>query len=482
MRIQVSRNQFIHGTVWKVIETFMSVGVSFVVSLLLARLLTPNDFGVIALSNVFINFSEILLQSAFSAPLIQKENIDDVDYTSVLTFSLLISLVLYFIVFAFAPAFSSLYNQERITGVLRVISLSFIFQAFGSVRTAIVSRQMRFKMLSIYTVIASVLSGIAGIVFAMLGYGVWALVIQKLFYQVVLNVVLFIAIKWKPTFKGLSFGRVKELLSFGSKVLGSSFVSYISDSSISLITGKYYSVSALGYSSKGVQYPCDLSIFSFQAVATTLFPTLASYQDNKNLQKQIMRKVVSVVAYVLFPMMIGLFVVSKSFIIFLLTEKWLLSVPFMKIACVYYCATPLMLINVQLFHSIGNGRARLLFETVKLILTLGVIFVGVFLLDLSLQTIFIIRTGIEILIALMSIVGLKKAINYTVKEYLFDLLAPMLQTVIMILAVTYIGSILSVSITVVLIIQIFTGIVVYLLLSILIKPNGFLEIKKVLFV
>lgn len=480
MRKQVTKGQFINGTIWKLIETVMSVGVTFIVSLILARLLSANDFGVIALTNVFINFSEILLQSAFSAPLIQKEKIDDVDYTSVLVFSMIMAAVLYGVVFVISPTFARIYDQEILTKVLRVISLIFVFQAFGSVRTAIISRQMKFKTLSLCTIISSVLSGAIGIAMAVMGFGVWALVAQKLLYQAILNIVLFIVIKWKPTFEGISFKRVTGLLSFGSKVLASSFVSYVSDSSVSIITGKQYSVTALGYSSKGTQYPCDLSIFSFQAVATALFPTLASYQNDRHSQKMIMRKVVSVVAFLLFPMMIGLMAVSERFIIFLLTEKWIMSVPYMKAACIYYCATPLMLINIQLYHSVGNGDARLKYESVKLFLTLATLIIGAYILKISLQMVFAIRAAIEVLIAAVSVVGLKNEIGYSYNEYIQDLTKPLVQTVLMAVSVMLVGRYVDLSNTMVLFLQVLAGMIIYVVLSAIWKPVGYTELLKII--
>lgn len=480
MRQKISKKQFVNGTIWKIIETLMSFGVTFIVSLILARLLSPNDFGVIALTGVFINFSEIILQSAFSAPLIQKEKVDNADYTSVLIFSLMIAGLLYCIVFVTAPLFSSVYQQDILKPVLRVIAVIFAFQALGSVRIAIISRQMKFKTLSLCTVAAAISSGVFGVLLAVLGFGVWALVAQKILYQAVLNIVLFAVIKWKPSLEGISFARVKELLSFGSRVLASSIVSYVSDSSVSLITGKVYSVSALGYSSKGMQYPCDLSISTFQAVSTALFPTLASYQTSREMQKQIMRKVIGVVAFLLFPMMAGLFVVAKPFILFLLTEKWIESVPFMQAACVYYCATPLMLINVQLYHSVGNGSVRVRLEMIKLICTAGTLLIGAVLLGISLESVFIIRACIEVIIAALSVIGLKKTIDYSYGEYIQDLKMPAILTVCMSIIVGLIGMLLNMPNNTELAIQVTAGIFVYTILSMIFKPNGYSDLLIIL--
>lgn len=480
MRSRVSKTQFINGTIWKLVETVMTVGTTFILSIILARLLDAEDFGIIALANVVINFSEIILQGAFSAPLIHKNNVDDTDYTSVLIFSIISAIALYIVVFLTAPVFADVYGSEPLTLILRVISIIFVFQAVGSVRIAIISRDMKFKTLSICTIVASILSGSIGIALAMLHYGVWALVVQKISYQAILNIVLFSVINWKPKITGASFERVKELLSFGSRVLGSSILSYISDSSINIVTGKAYSVSALGYSSKGVQYPCDVSIFSFQAVATSLLPTLSSYQTDKESQKRIMRKVVSVVSYILFPMMLGMFAISKQLIVFLLTDKWLGSVPFMQIACIYYCATPIMLINIQLYHSRGNGKVRLYIEIVKLVCTLSCLYIGIGVLNCRLETIFVFRTIIEITIAILSIIGLKNAIDYSMLEYLNDLKTPLIISVIMAIVVAYIGKYFVLKNYMVLIIQVFIGILIYVFMSFLMKPKGYIELLLII--
>ena len=480
MSEHVLRNKFVNGTMWKMIETIASVAITFIVSLILARLLDNEVFGIIALTNVFINFSEIILQSAFTTPLIQKKDTDNGDYSSVFVFSLTLALLLYVAIFALSPAIANYYEAPILSPVLRVISVMFIFQAFGSVRTAIISRNMQFKTLSKCTVASSILSGALGILAAYLGLGIWALVIQKVSNLFFLNLFLLISIKWVPAFSQIRFSKVKELLGFGVKVFASSLLSFFSDSSISLVTGKAYSFTDLGNCSYGTKYPCDASIFTFQSIASTLLPTLSTCQDDLPRMKEILRKVLQVVGYALFPMMLGLFSVSDRLTIFLLTEKWSGAIVFMRLACLYYIATPLLLLNVQLFHALGNGTIRIRLETIKFIATVALLVFGVFIFKQSLVFVIAVRSAIEMTLALLSIIAMKKSIGYSIKEYFRDLAFPIVTSLIMTAAVMLVGKILPFGNTLVLVIQIVLGAMIYGAATLVIKPRGFVLIKELL--
>lgn len=222
---EITKASAAKNSIWKLLESFLSKGVSMLVSIVLARILLPDDYGIIAFTSVFINLSDTLIQAGFSTALIRKEKVDEKDYSTVLGISIIMAFFLYIVIFLSAPIISNFYNEPLLVNVLRVIALSLFFQAFASVRTAIVSREMKFRVLFICSMVSNVLSGIVGIAIAYLGFGVWALVIQQLAQQLILTVSLFIAVKMKVKFK-IYKESAKELVPFSIKVLTSSLLSF----------------------------------------------------------------------------------------------------------------------------------------------------------------------------------------------------------------------------------------------------------------
>ena len=251
----------------------------------------PEDYGVIALTTVFTTLSDLLIDGGFSTALIRKEKIEESDYSCVLSISFSIAFVLYTCLFFSAPHISNYYNKPILTAVLRVISLTLFLQAFTSVRTAVVNRNLQFKLLSFCNATGSLISGIIGIIAAYLGLGVWALVIQRLLQVLISNILLFakVKLKIKPFF---DLPKIKELASFSIGVVSSSILNYVGGSLYSIVIGKRYSVAELGYYEKGGQLPMQASLYTFGAMSSVLLPTIASYQNDVEKVKHIIRRIV----------------------------------------------------------------------------------------------------------------------------------------------------------------------------------------------
>ena len=253
----ISKKQFAAGTFWKVVEQFSAKGVSFIVSLIIMRKLGAEEYGLIGLTAIFTNFSDMLIDAGFTTALIRKEKVDEYDYSSVLLMSMLIAAVLYTGIFIGSPYFAAYYSKPELKSVLRVICLMLFIQAFSSTRNANIARNMQFKFLFRCNLTASIISGIIGIVLAYSGFGVWALVVQQLAQTGISTILLFLRIRWDFKFK-IDFQRIKSLAAFGLGVVGSSFINYLASSVSSLIIGKRFSVTELGYSDKGGQFPMQL--------------------------------------------------------------------------------------------------------------------------------------------------------------------------------------------------------------------------------
>ncbi len=478
----VSKEQFAKGTVWKLLERFSARGISLVISVVLSRLLSPNDYGLIALTTVFTNLSEILIDAGFGTALIRKKEVDDDDYSCVFTISCLISVVLYFFLFFTAPLIANYYNKLELTSILRVISLVLFIQAFASTRNAYVNRNMKFKLLMKCNTVAAIISGGLGIVLAYLGMGVWSLIVQRLLQQIIITMLLFICVKWKPSFK-FNVSKFKELFGFSAGVIGASLVNYVENCVNSLVIGKHYSVDDLGYMDKATILPEQISLNTFGAMTNVLLPTVSSYQSDLERLKSVIRKVVRYTSYALFPIMLGLLVVSKEAIVVLFTEKWLPSVPLMCFICIYYIATPLMLIDVQIFFGLGHSNKRLKTEIYRMCFLLISVISCCFIFKLDIKFLAMMNAIAVTLGTLVTHIEVKKLIGYTFLERFNDSIKSLLSALIMcgfVMIVRFSLSSISLPISLLLIIEIFIGVISYIMLSILTKNDVFLEVINII--
>lgn len=459
--MMVDRHQFAVNSFWKILEQFSAKGISMLVSIVLARILLPSDYGLIALTTVFTNLSDILIDAGFSTALIRKEKVDDYDYSAVFSVSLLMAVVLYTILFFIAPYVADYYTTSDLTLVLRVVGLTFFLQSVTAVRTGIVNRNMQFRLLFVCHTTASIVSGVVGIAAAYSGFGVWALVLQRLMQQMVLATMLFIKVKWKISWK-FDRLRIKQMLPFSMGIVGSSLLNYFGGTIYGVAIGKKYSVTDLGYYDKGNQLPMQFALYTFGAMSNVLLPTISSLQSDLERVTHIVRKVVRMTSLLIMPLMIGMVLVSKEMIVLLFTDKWLLSVPIMQCGCLYYLATPYMLINVQIFFALGKSNLRVKTEIIRLtMLATGLALFG-FVLNYSMNILALVGALIAVVMALVTYYEVRKLIDYKLHEVLLDLWKPVTASIIMgcvIFAIEMVHPIASNIISI--LVKVSIGIVVY---------------------
>lgn len=426
----VTKRQFVSNAVWKICEQFSSKGVSMLVSVVLARILLPDDYGLLALTAIFTNFSEILIDGGFGTALIRRETIDEKDCGSVFVLNLAIAFLLYIIVFFFAPYVSFSYGKPELTPVLRVTTLSFFLQAFSSVRTALITRKMMFRQLFYCNTFASILSGVAGITAAYAGAGVWALVIQRLIQQG--TSVLFLSFLMRGGVKpGFDMQRVREMWAFGMGVLGSSLLNYIGGNIYNAVVGKKYSVAELGYSDKGSQLPMQMSLYTFGAMSGTLLPALSSCQNSREQMRHLVRRVIGMTGFFIMPMMAGMIFVSRELILLLFTDKWLPAVPLMQAACIYYLATPYMLVDVQVFFSTGRSDLRVKTELLRIFMMISSIIFWGYGLHCSIAVLAWMNSIIAVIMAVLTHIQTDKLISYPPGDFVRDIWKPVVGTLIM---------------------------------------------------
>ena len=479
--MEINKKQFAMNSLWKILEQFSAKGISMIVSIVLARLLLPSDYGLIALTGVFTGLSDILIDGGFSTALIRKEKVDEYDYSAVFSVSSSMSIFLYSILFFIAPFVADYYGEPQLTLVLRVVGLTFFIQAFTAVRNGIVNRNMQFKLLFYCNSTASMISGVMGIVAACMGFGVWALVVQQLSQQLILTIILFIKVKWKINWK-FDFIRIKEMLKFSIGVVGSSLLNYLGGNIYSIVISKKYSVTDLGYYNKGEQLPMQFSLYTFGAMSNVLLPTISSCQCYIERVKNIIRKVIVMTSFLIMPLMAGLALTSKEVICILFTAKWMESVPIVPCMCLYYLATPYMLINVQIFFALGHSELRVKTEIIRLSLMAAGLGIFGFELGCSMTQLALVSGIIAVMVAFITYLEARKLIGYSTREVIKDMVKPALCTIVMAIAVFAISYLVPDGYGVMLpfIVKVITGAAVYAIASIICKSEGLLEILSLI--
>ncbi|MBE5777391.1 MAG: lipopolysaccharide biosynthesis protein [Clostridiales bacterium] len=460
----------IKALIWKLMERFGVQGVQFVLQILLARLLDSELYGVLSLMIVFTTLANVFIQNGFNTALIQNKEVKEEDYSSVFWVSLLIAVVLYGAIFAAAPLIARLYEMPTIVAPLRVLAIMLIPGALNSVQLAKVSREMDFKKVFTGNIAGIVVAGVAGIAIAMMGGGLWALVAQTLLNVTVACVVMSFTVKLKIRFV-CDLKRVGMLFSYGWKLLVSSLLDTLYQDARSLVIGLKYDSSTLGYYNRGKQFPQFIIGSINGAVQSVMLPAMSRMQDDIAQAKTIMRSSITLSAYIIFPMMAGLAGVAEPMVKLLLTDKWLPCVPYLQIYCFTLALYPVHSCNLQTINAMGRSDIFLKLEIFKKGIGLAMLAVAVFLFD---SPIAIAATGAITAIIASGINASpnKKLIGYSYAEQLRDLLPALGLSLAMMVCVLAVGRI-QLPVIVTLIVQIITGVAVYVLLSWIFRVPAF---------
>ncbi len=329
--MQESKN-IINNFFWRLAERFGAQIVTFIVSLVLARLLDPEVYGVLALVMVFTSILQVFVDSGLGTALVQKKDADDLDFSSVFFFNTVVCVILYLLVFLAAPYIAQFYKMSELTSVVRVLGLILIISGIKNIQQSYVSRYLMFKRFFFATLGGTIGAAIVGIWMAQNGFGVWALATQYLFNASVDTLILWITVRWRPKWM-FSFERLKGLLSFGWKLLGVSLLSTVYNDIRSLIIGKLYTANDLAYYNKAQQFPQLIATNVDTSIDSVLLPTMSQKQDDRATIKQMARLSIKMGTYVIMPIMVGLAVCCEPLIRIILTEKWLPCVPYLRIFC-----------------------------------------------------------------------------------------------------------------------------------------------------
>ncbi len=358
------KKKTVNGVIWSAIDRFSTQGIQFVFSILIARLLMPSDYGVIAMLGIFLAVSNTFVDSGFGAALVQKANRTETDFSTVFYFNIVVAIIFYALLWLASPYIASFYNIPMLKDVTRVVALTLIFSALGGIQSAQLSIAINFKTRAIISLISALSTGCLGLYLAYSGYGAWALVFQMVFSSLLNTILLWCFVRWMPSLV-FSWQSFRQLFSFGSKLLASALLDTIYNNVYTLVIGKVYSSSSLGLYSRAsglAQYPSSNITGVLQSVT---FPVLCSIQNDEERLADAYKRFIRMSAFVVFPLMIGLASVAEPFIRVVLTDKWEGAIYLLQIVCFSMMWYPIHAINLNILQVKGRSDYFLKLEIIK---------------------------------------------------------------------------------------------------------------------
>lgn len=472
------KDKAIKAVSWSLAGKIVQYISSFLIGIVLARLLTPPEYGLLGMAGVFVYVTYVFVDSGFGTALIQRQNCTSADYSTIFYLNLSVSLFFFLIIFFSAGAIADFYKEPQLKAIIKVFAFLIILFAMSIVQKSILTKQLNFKLLNLITISSQIVSGIIGIVMAYKGYGVWSLVWKVLLNQVFVNIHLWVFNRWQPT---LEFSRqsLKEMFSFSSKLLISGIINRIYEQLYSLIIGKFFSARELGLYTRANQF-ASLPSESFSgAIMSYSFPVFSQIQHDKIRMKHVVRKVIKSTMYVNITAMLGLAAISKQLIVTLIGVKWIGATPYLQLLCIVGLFYPLHPINLNIITSMGRSDLFLRLEIIKKLLAIPVILLGVFTSVLNMILGMIVISLISIYI---NSYYTKVLINYSIKEQFIDISGSLLLGFFMGSFVFAIGLLLKDAghQFMVLSFQVVSGIVITIAVSTVFKMNEYLEFKTIL--
>lgn len=422
----MAKREISNAFLWKALERYCVMGINFLLQLFLARLLSPSDFGVVAILGIFISFSNIFVQSGLSTAIVQKKEVKDSEICAVFNFSLLIAIVIYFLLYICAPLISNFFGMPTLSDQLRILSLTIFPYFFNNLQTSLLRRQLKFKSLFICTCMAIVISGGAAVIIAIRGFGVWTLILQQIIYSISISLFLFYFVRWFPR-PYFHFKEIRSMIDYGAKVFATSLVNEFFIELRTIIIGRMYNPAALAFFNRGRSFP-DLGTKSIiGSIQSVLLPILSRNQDDKNIQRNIARKTILIGAFITWPLLGLICICGQPFISLCLTDKWLPCVFYIYVFSIYFAAWPIETVNLQLYYANGESGVVLRLESFR----------KIFDIIILLMTMWHGVEWIAVGAALVSIISLpiymypaKKFIGYGIMKQLHDVFSILFITLV----------------------------------------------------
>lgn len=461
------------GFVYSVLERAGAQGINFVISLLLARILSPDEYGTIALVTVLITICDVFVTYGFGNSLVAQKDADSVSFSTCFYFGLLLSAVLYGVIFLLAPAVAAYYDKEILVPVLRVMGLRIPIAAINSVQQAHVAKTMAFKKLLYATMVGTAISGVVAVIMAFAGFGVWSMVVQYLGTVLISTITLWFLAKWRPIL-AFSWQKLKRIYQYGWKILVVGLIDTGYTELRSLVIAKRYTSADLAYYSKGNNFPALGMKLVEPAISNVLFASLSHCNDDKEEMKLITRRFTRLSTYLIFPILFGLAAVAKPLIAVLLTEKWLPSVIYLQLGCLGYLFRPLRFVSNSVIKASGRSDLLLKLDIVKKAVGIALLLASVRYGVVAIAVSLVLANAFAMIV---NIIPVKKILDYSVWEQFKDILGNLALSLVMALA-TYALGWMQISMFPLLILQIFCGVVLYVAISAVTKNRSFMTILR----
>jgi len=471
------KQKTISGTIWSFIDSFANQGIQFIAGIILARILSPTEFGLIGMLAIFIALSQSFVDSGFTNALIRKQDCTQTDYSTVFYFNFVVGIIFYLILFFFARSISVFFNEPQLELLLQVLGLGLILNALGMIQRTILTKNINFKLQTRVSVVSSTLSGLIAISMAYNGFGVWSLVALTLSRFGFTSLFLWMWTKWRPSliFNKESF---KELFSFGNKLLISGLIDTAYRNIYYLIIGKYFSVVELGYYTRADQFQALPSQQLTGIFGRVSYPILSTIQDDVRKLRTAYKRIIKSTMLITFVLMLGMVAIAKPMIITLIGEQWLPSVIYLQLLCFVGMFYPLHALNLNMLQVQGRSDLFLRLEIIKKVLAVPVIIIG-------------ILYGIKIMILGMLINTIiayyinsywsGKSIGYSSFEQVKDIFPSFLLAFTVAVIVYILGDIIDLSNIWIMATQIIAGTVLTIILAEIFKLNSYLYVKEIVF-
>jgi O-antigen/teichoic acid export membrane protein len=468
------KTQTIKGVGWSAVERFSAQGASFVVQIVLARLLTPADYGIVGMVAIFIQIAQVLVDSGFANALIKKQNCSNDDYSTVFFFNLIISISIYLLFVISAPFVSDFYNERSLTLVMQVITFTIVLNALSIVPRTVLVKAVNFKDQTAISVSSVIISGIIGICLAFCNYGVWSLVAQQLSNSIIQIFLFAYYTKWYPRFI-FSKSSFNELFAFGYKLLAASIVNTIYRNIYTIVIGKRYSSVDLGYFTRAEQFAMFPSHNIGNIISRVVFPVFSKIQDNNDALMAGYRKIIRISSYMIFPLMTLLIALSEPLVIFFLTEKWKSMIILLQILSIDWMLDHLSLLNLNILFVKGRSDLVLKLEIVKKTIALVILCASI---PFGLVVMCWGRVLYSILATIINMYYTKSLIGLSISDQLKDISPYLFASIVMGLVAFIISSMFFSSIYSIIVGSV-VAFFVYLLITVLFFRDDIVELIRI---
>ena len=468
------KSKIISGLTWQFAQKILAQFLNFAITVILARLLTPEDYGAVALACMFNVLVGIFVSGSMDAALVQKKDVDEMDYNTVFFSSLFMSFIIYGVIYFGSPYFAAMYHNEHIASIMRVLALTMPLGALTMVQGAIITRRMEFKKFFFVGITGQIISAAIGIIMAYRGYGPWALVAQYMVSGITNGCVLIYLVRWYPKLM-FSWTRFRQLFGFAWKKTAAGFIGTLCEQLKGYMIGFKYTAADLAFFNRGEGLPGMFNTNISGTINTVLFPALSQLQGDYVAVKRGMRRAMMTSSYILMPVFLGLAAVSDNVVLILYTDKWAPVIPFMQVACLTGGVIVLNNANLQSIFAIGKSGEVLKLEFYKKPVMILLLMTGIHFgpIGISVSMLFY-----SIYVLYMNTRPNKKYLNYSLTEQIYDVKAGVILSAIMAFLVHLIGMFID-NLIISVIVQILFGIMFYWGMSEIIRPEAYSYVREI---